>query len=258
MMVVDTVAGTVTYDEETKAGLASMQPYGEWISENRISLKAADPQPAAADIDLLTLSQKQIAFGYKKEEMDMALTPMVESGNEAIYSMGDSASLSVLSKQPRLLYTYFKQLFAQVTNPPIDPIRERSVMSLSVALGWQRNLLNETAEHAKIIHLETPFLFENELEEIKSLTEFPYREIDTTWPASEGAEGLERAMTRICDQAKVAVEDGMRILILTDRAVDHDRVPIPALLATGAVHHHLNRADNRMCCGIVVETGRGA
>lgn len=255
MLEVDITKGTIRYDEEIKKALVARQPYGDWLSQNRVELTVEKPQTPKLDLNLAELSQKQAAFGWNKEELDLAFVPMIARGEEAIYSMGDDAALSILSKQPKLLFTYFKQLFAQVTNPPIDPIRERAVMSLDVVLGWQRNLLGETEEHAKVVHLTSPFLFENELESLKSLREFPFRELDMTWPVSEGAAGLKKAIERLCAEAEQAVNDEVRILILSDRAVSKDRVAVPSLLATGAVHHHLNKAQVRMRLSLVVESG---
>jgi glutamate synthase (NADPH/NADH) large chain/glutamate synthase (ferredoxin) len=258
-MVVDTVAQTIRFNAEIKQALASRHPYAEWLARHRVEFATlAGPSIPAptGDLDILGLSQKQAAFGYTDEELNMVLTPMIKEGMEGTYSMGDDAALSVLSLQPRVLYTYFKQLFAQVTNPPIDPIRERLVMSLGVALGWYRNFLAETADHAKVIWLETPFLFDHELEKLKSLSEtFPARTLDSTWPVAADTAGLEAAVRRLCAEAEQAVDDGIRILILSDRAVDHDRVAVPALLATGAVHHHLVRCAKRLRLSIVVDTG---
>ncbi len=255
MVVIDTIKGEVRYDKEIKAGLAAMHPYGDWLREHRVELTAAEPAAAPTELDILSLSQKQVAFGYNKEEIDMAIVPMIQTGNEAIYSMGDDTPLAVLSHQPRLLYTYFKQLFAQVTNPPIDPIRERAVMDLGISLGWQRNLLAETPEHAEVAHVQVPFLFENELEQLRGLEQFPHRVLDMTWNRAGGPERLAGAIDRLCEEAEAAVADGVRILILSDRATAHDRVPIPALLATGTVHHHLNRLHLRMRLSLVVDSG---
>ena len=254
MLAIDVVKGTIRFNDEIKAELAARQPYGEWLKARK-GLTSHAPQPPKEELDILGLSQKQAAFGVTKEEIDFALVPMVQKGEETVYSMGDDVSLSVLSTRPRLLNHYFKQLFAQVTNPPIDPIRERAVMSLDVVLGWQRNWLGETPEHANVVHLKSPFLFENELETLKGLTDFKHRVLDTTWLASEGPGGLKKALDRLCYEAEAAVNDHVRILILSDRAVDHERVAVPALLATGAVHHHLNRKQVRMSLSIVVETG---
>ncbi len=254
MLEIDILRGKVRFNDEIKQDLATRQPYGEWL-KNRLELTGQAPQAPKEELDILGLSQKQAAFGWTKEEIDMAFTPMLQRGEEAVYSMGDDASLSILSTRPRLLPSYFKQLFAQVTNPPIDPIRERAVMSLNVVLGWQRNLLEETPDHAKIVHLTSPFLFENELETLKNLPAFPCKTLDITWEISEGPAGMKKALDRLCKEAEKAVDEDIRILILSDRGVDHNRAPIPALVATGAVHHHLNRKQVRMNLSLVVDTG---
>ncbi|MFV1993946.1 MAG: glutamate synthase large subunit [Verrucomicrobiales bacterium] len=259
MIVVHTEEGRVVFDEEIKNELAAMQPYGKWIEDNRILLRESAPHIVPApvdDFDPLGCSQRQIAFGYTKEDIDMILRPMLEKGVEPTYSMGDDVALSVLARTPRLLFTYFKQLFAQVTNPPIDPIRELLVMSVGADLGPERNFLGETPEHARVIHLESPFLLEHELVTIETLHEdFPVRTIDITWPVSEGAAGLDSALDSICAQAEKEVDDGARVLVLSDRVVDHERVSVPSLLATAAVHHHLVRVRKRMATSIVVESG---
>jgi glutamate synthase (NADPH/NADH) large chain/glutamate synthase (ferredoxin) len=254
MLCINTLKGEIHFDEEIKKSLAERADYGAWL-KNRFILPQDKTTTPEGELDILGLSQRQAAFGWTKEEIDMTLVPVVQKSEEAIYSMGDDVSLSVLSNRPRLLSGYFKQLFAQVTNPPIDPIRERAVMSLDVVLGWQQNWLGETPEHAHIVHLSSPFLFENELAQLKSLSEHKSRVLDMTWPLTEGSVGMKKALDRLCYEAEAAVNDHVRILILSDRAVDHERVAIPALLATGAVHQHLNRKQNRMRLSLVLETG---
>ena len=258
MVSINLETGTLRFNAEIKAALAARHPYGDWLKTNRVELGTLAnpaPQPLEGDLDILTLSQKQAAFGYTKEELDMAFVPMLKDGIEATHSMGDDTPLAVLSVKPRLLFTYFKQLFAQVTNPPIDPIRERLVMSLSVALGWYRNILTETPDHAKVIHLESPVVWPHELEAIRNIEGFPSRTLDSTWPAVDGRAGLEPALNRLCAEAEQAASDGIRILIISDRATDESRVPIPALLATGAVHHHLNRKRKRIRLSLIIDSG---
>ena len=254
MVAVDTVKGCVTYNAEIKKSLAASLPYAQWLKEQRVELTAQSPHKPKDELDILDLSQKQVTFGWTKEEVDMAFTPMLAKGEEATYSMGDDAPLSILSKRPKVFFTYFKQLFAQVTNPPIDPIRERAVMSLDATLGWQRNWLGATPEHAHVVHLTTPFLFENELAALKEIKDFPHRVLDMTWPVADESAGMRTALERLCTEAEKAVADEVRILILSDRITDEKRVPIPSLLATGAVHQHLNRAERRMRLSIVVDT----
>jgi glutamate synthase domain-containing protein 2/glutamate synthase domain-containing protein 1/glutamate synthase domain-containing protein 3 len=253
ILEVDTLKGVLRFNDEIKAELAASQPYAEWL-KNRTDLTAQEPNPPKEEVDVLGLSQKQAAFGWTKEEIDFSLVPMLQKGEEGVYSMGDDVALAVLSTRPRLLSGYFKQVFAQVTNPPIDPIRERAVMSLDVVLGWQRNFLDETPEHAKVVHLKSPFLFENELETLKALPDYKCQTLDITWPVAEGKAGLKAALVKLCHEAGNAVRDDVDILILSDRAVDHHRVAIPALLATGAVHQHLNRKQVRMRLSILVDT----
>ena len=260
MIAVDTARGILLRDTEIKAELSRRRPYGDWLKRHLLRLEeltSADPRQPNEPLDLVSNTQKQLAFGYSTEELDMILRPMVQSGAEPVGSMGDDTPLAVLSLQPRLLYTYFKQLFAQVTNPPIDPIREKLVMSLNLVLGWRRNLLAETPEHARLVQANSPILFPHELAALRELggKGFPNISIDATWPLSEGDAGLEAAIDRICAEAEKAVLEGARVVVLTDASVDHDRVAVPMLLAVGAVHHHLIRTGKRMKTSIVCETG---
>lgn len=260
MIAIDTKEGHLMHDAEIKGRLAEQHPYGEWLKKHLIRLSdrvSGITQEPSAPLDILTLTQRQIAFGYSSEELEMVLKPMVQNAAEAVGSMGDDTPLAVLSLQPRLLYTYFKQLFAQVTNPPIDPIREKLVMSLTVHLGWRRNLLRESAEHARLVQLDSPILLEQDLAALRGLAgeDHPAVTLDATWPLSEGEQGLERAINRLTAEAEAAVNAGARILILSDCTTDHARVPVPMLLATGAVHHHLIRSGKRMKASIICETG---
>lgn len=259
MIYIDLEQGKVVRDKELKKQLASKQPYGQWLKDNRIEFdELVDTQPKApsGDLDMLTVSQNQVAFAYNKEELDMVLTPMAKTAMEATYSMGDDASLAVLSLRPKLLYSYFKQLFAQVTNPPIDPIRERLVMSLAMDLGPEHNLLTETPQHAQVIHLETPFLFTEQLEQLKTLSaDFPTHTIDTTWPVADGVDGMKAALERVCAEAETAIDNGAKILVLSDRALSHERVALPALVTTGGVHHFLNQKHKRMLVSLIIDTG---
>ncbi len=260
MIAVDTVAGRLLRDREIKEGLARQRPYRQWLKDNLLRLsdmmQDAPPAAPAGELDILTLTQRQIAFGYSNEELDMVLKPMARDAAEAVGSMGDDTPLAVLSHQPRLLYTYFKQLFAQVTNPPIDPIREKLVMSLTTLMGWRRNLLSESPEHARLVAMETPFIDERELSALRSLPgEHQAATIAVLWPVGAGVAGLESQLDLIASEAEKAVEAGARIIVLTDRGVDHEGVPVPMLLAVGAVHHHLIRAGKRMKVSIVCETG---
>jgi glutamate synthase (NADPH/NADH) large chain/glutamate synthase (ferredoxin) len=261
MIAVDTSSGVLLRNKEIKAALASRKPYGQWLDEHLTRLQpptAAELPATAGELDILGLTQKQISFGYSSEELDMILKPMAKDGAEAVGSMGDDTPLAVLSIKPRLLYTYFTQLFAQVTNPPIDPIREKLVMSLRTGLGWRRNLLSETPEHCRQVLLESPILLDAELEKIRALGgENTSHTVDCTWDAHAGPEGLEPAIHGICKAVEDAVDREVRIVVLSDRAVDHGRVAVPMLLAMGAVHHHLRRVGKRMKASIICETGEG-
>ena len=259
MIVVDTEAGEVVFNEEIKERLAAQQPYGKWLKENQIKFsEVVDVTPDTSGDpvhDPMTRSQLQVSNGINREELEMVLTPMATSGQEAVYSMGDDAALSVLSRQPKTLFTYFKQLFAQVTNPPIDPIREFLVMSLEVDLGPERNFLAEDPKHAEVVHLDSPFLFTHQLEALKNLDGRKSATIPTTWSAMSGANGLRDALDNLCGAAEEAVRDGAEILILSDRSVNHANVAIPSLMAVGAVHHHLSQTGLRMMTSIIADTG---
>ena len=258
MIAVDTAGGRLLHDRDVKATLAARKPYGEWLKNNLVRFEHIDAQQISApagELDILSLTQRQIAFGYSSEELDIVLKPMFKDGAEAVGSMGDDTPLAVLSLRPRLLYTYFKQLFAQVTNPPIDSIREKLVMSLHTILGWRRNLLSETPEHCCQIILESPVLLDAEVEKLNAVGgEFSARTIPCVWPIAEGAAGLQNAIRRICREAEEAVDDGIRLIVLSDRGMDFQNVAVPMLLAMGAVHHHLRRVGKRMKASMICET----
>jgi len=260
MLSANTVTGEVLLDKEIKEKLAAQKPYAKWIDKNRVELKSFTSHSAhvpTVDFEPLELSRQQVTHGVTAEDLDMVFPPMIKGAQEAVFSMGDDIPLAPLSRYPRLLFTYFKQLFAQVTNPPIDPIREWAVMTLGAGLGAEQNLLTETAKHARILSLESAILFEQELETLRHRKEhgFASKVIDTTWPASEGEEGLKKALDRICAEAEKAVNNKIEILILSDRATSAERIPIPSLLATGSIHHHLNRCRKRLRTSLVVDTG---
>jgi glutamate synthase (NADPH/NADH) large chain/glutamate synthase (ferredoxin) len=260
MLSVDTRTGELRTDREVKEALALQKPYSRWIDQNRLELRhfvSPEPHAPAEDFEALTLSRQQVAHGISLEELDMVFPPMIKGAQEAVFSMGDDIPLAFLSSYPRLLFTYFKQRFAQVTNPPIDPIREWAVMSLQAGLGPERNWLEETPEHARIVQLDSAILFEHQLERIQHLAGegFPAVTLDMTWPAAEGAEGMRRRLDELCGEASAAVDGGANILILSDRAIGPERVPIPSMLATGSIHHHLIRCRKRLQCSLVIETG---
>ncbi len=259
MLAVDTVNQELLHDRQIKERLAARQPYQEWISQNivRVSEHVTDVPALKEDLlDIMSLSQQQVTFGCTSEELKLVIKPMIENGMEASGSMGDDTPLAPLSRQPKILYHYFKQLFAQVTNPPIDPIRERLVMSLQTMLGWRRNILDETPEHADLIEIKSPVLFENDLEFIGGFgRQHQSATLQAIWPAESAPEALEAAIDKLCRDAEAAIDEGARILVLSDRGIDHAHAPIPMLMATGAVHHHLINTGKRMRASIICETG---
>ncbi len=256
LFLVDLEQGRIVPDDEVKRGVASQRPYGEWFDGEVVrlaDLPAREPRTTPTE----SLRQRQIAFGYTQEDMKVILAPLARNAEEAVSSMGNDTPLAVLSAGHRLLYSYFKQLFAQVTNPPIDSIREAIVMSLQTSIGSERNLFSVTPEHARQLVLETPILLDAELEQLRQVHSaiFKARTLDVTWPVAEGPSGMDVALERLCHEADAALAGGANILILSDRAVDQDRAPIPSLLAVSAVHHHLVREGTRLQAGLVVESG---
>jgi glutamate synthase (ferredoxin) len=259
IIAVDTEKGTFMGNDEVKALVASQQPYGGWCSQNMFVLSEhAKPQgDDAKPVNLLDLTSQQIAFGWDTEELNVIIKPMVTNGAEAIGSMGDDTPLAVLSKRPKLLYTYFKQLFAQVTNPAIDSIRERVVMSLATSVGHRRSWLEETPDHAKLVRVNSPFLLDYELDTLRGMQEgeFASADIFCHFSLDDGAEGLDQAIDRICAEASAAVDAGKAVLILSDKNLSNKDVPIPMLVAVGAIHHHLIREGKRLKASIICETG---
>ncbi|HEY0044104.1 MAG TPA: glutamate synthase large subunit [Allosphingosinicella sp.] len=261
MLLIDLEQGRIVEDAEIKAELASAHPYGEWLRETQFRLEAlpvGEEAPRARQPEDLPKVQK--AFGYTEEDLKLFLAPMGRSADDPIGSMGTDTPIAVLSRKPKLLYDYFQQNFAQVTNPPIDPIREAMVMSLVSMIGPRPNLLGHHAGAHKRLEVSQPILTNEDLEKIRSIRDmldgaFRTRTLDATWPEGGGGKALEAALQRLCWEATEAVLADINVLILSDRNVDRDRVPIPAALATGAVHHHLIRQGLRMQTGLVVETG---
>ncbi|MBO0748803.1 MAG: glutamate synthase large subunit [Porphyrobacter sp.] len=263
MLLIDLEQGRIIEDEELKADLANAEPYAKWLDQAQYNLKdleAIETAREAVRQEQTTLLDRQQAFGYTQEDLDKFLEPMALNADDPIGSMGTDTPLAVLSDRSRLLYDYFKQNFAQVTNPPIDPIREELVMSLTSMIGPRPNLLGHEAGTHKRLEVDQPILTNRDLEKIRSVEEsldgaFRTETIDITWDAASGADGLEMAIKEMCWAATEAVLADRNILILSDRAQGSDRVPMPALLATAAVHHHLVRQGLRMQTGLVVETG---
>ena len=263
MLLIDLDQGRIIEDDELKADLANAEPYAEWL--HQAQYKLADitdvvPELAAIPAEESTLLQRQQAFGYTQEDITRFLEPMAVDADDPIGSMGTDTPIAVLSDRARLLYDYFKQNFAQVTNPPIDPIREELVMSLTSMIGPRPNLLGRDAGTHKRLEVDQPILTNEDLAKIRSVEEaldgaFRCATIDMTWDASTGAEGLEMALKEMCWAATEAVLQDHNILVLSDRGQSETRVPMPALLATAAVHHHLVRQGLRMQTGLVVETG---
>jgi glutamate synthase (NADPH/NADH) large chain/glutamate synthase (ferredoxin) len=259
LIAVDTASGKIYEDADCKAHAAGLQPYADWCDNQLFSLEdhAKPFGENSTPVNILDLTLRQITCGWESEEIDEILEPMVMTGMEPVGSMGDDTPLAALSGKPKLLHYYFKQLFAQVTNPPIDSIRERIVMSLNVYMGAKRSWLEESEAHAKQILLQSPFLFEYELEALKNIGDpaFQSELITCHFKKAKGPVGLDEALASICEQAASAVREGKSILVLTDREADGDNVPIPMLLAVGAVHHHLIREGLRMKADMVCESG---
>ncbi len=256
LFLVDLRQGRIVEDEEVKREVSTARPYGEWYARNAVPFKDLPPSSEVTLSDQ-RLRLRQRAFGYTQEDLRVLLAPMALDASEPIGSMGNDLALAVLSDQAPSLFSYFKQLFAQVTNPPIDPIREEIVMSLATTLGNERNLLDESPEHAHKLLLEQPILLNRELETLRHVEHDVYkaRTIDATWLVQKGPEGMAEAIERICRQAHEAIEEGCNILILNDRLLGPRRVPIPSLLAVAAVHHHLVIEGTRLRAGIIVESG---
>ncbi|MEJ7892201.1 MAG: glutamate synthase large subunit, partial [Solirubrobacteraceae bacterium] len=231
-------------------------PYGKWHAEQVVHF---DDLPVKEPLGPRTepLRTRQLAFGFSQEDERVLLAPMAAKGEEPIGSMGNDNALAVLSDQSPPLFSYFKQLFAQVTNPPIDPIREAVVMSLATGIGAEGNLLDEAPEHARQLAMEQPVLRNHELETLRQIDHPSFRahSIDITWPVDEGPEGMRTRLANACDEAYDAIFAGYNIVILSDRNVSAARAPIPSLLATAAIHHHLVREGNRLQAGLVVESG---
>ena len=264
MLLVDLEQGRIVDDDELKRTLATAKPYREWMDDCRMRLEEM-PEPAPAPLSLVPLLDRQQAFGYTQEDVRLLLLPMAEAGEEPLGSMGNDAALTVLSDRPKVFYNYFKQLFAQVTNPPIDPIREELVMSLVSFIGPRPNLLAVdykagVTRPTKRLEALQPILTSDNMEKLRHVELFSggaFRsiELDICYPAAWGANGMEAALASLAAHAEDAIRQGNNILILSDRTVSADALPIPALLATAAVHEHLVQSGLRTSTGLVVETG---
>ncbi|MDX8407834.1 MAG: glutamate synthase central domain-containing protein, partial [Mariprofundaceae bacterium] len=261
MFLIDLEQGRIIDDAEVKNELASAKPYQEWLAKTQIKLESLPEEVAPQTPDHETMRNRQQAFGYTQEDLKFLLTPMAVSGQEGTGSMGNDSPLAVLSNRPKPLYNYFRQLFAQVTNPPIDPIREEMVMSLTSIIGPRPNLLGlDEVEPQLRLEVNQPVLSNQDLEKIRHIDQYTdgrFRTISLSscYPTDKGAAGMEEALQNLCQQAEKAVREHYNIIILSDRAISATHIAIPALLATSAVHHHLIREGLRTETGLVVETG---
>jgi glutamate synthase (NADPH) large chain len=258
MLLIDTEKGMIITDEEIKQQVASRQPYGRWLENYKIKLEdLAEPRLTFADLSADAIFKYQQVFGYTREDIETIIKPMALDGKEPIGSMGTDVPLAILSDKPQHLSSYFKQFFAQVTNPPIDPIRERLVMSLSTFIGNNGNLLDEDKMHCHCVTLKHPVLKNHQLEKVRSIDTgmFHAKTLQTYFNADGNPGSLQKGIERVCRYAEDAVADGFEVLILSDRALDSEHAPIPSLLAVSAVHHHLIKKGLRGAVGIIAEAG---
>ena len=257
IFLVDTVEQRIIDDAELKLKITRQKSYRHWVEANKIDLHHLPEPHLGHESNPESLQVRQQAFGYTIEDLRLLMAPMAKDGEEAVGSMGTDTPLAVLSNRPQLVYNYFKQLFAQVTNPPIDSIREEMVMSLESYIGSEQNLLAETPKHCHMLKLPCPVLTNTELEKVRhvSVGDFRALTLPMTFPVAAGSDGLAPALESLCQRASRAVREGYSILVLSDRGVDRHQAPIPSLLATSAVHHHLIRGGTRTKVGLVVESG---
>ena len=256
VFLVDLEDGRIVEDEEVKRRVARRKPYGEWYERSVVHIAdLPDREPRTPRIE--PLRSKQLAFGYSQEDLRMIIAPMAAKGEEPVASMGNDAALAVLSDRQPPLFAYFKQLFAQVTNPPIDPIRESVVMSLQTGVGAEVNLLMESPEQSHQLMMDQPILRNAELEKLRQVSHdvFEAATLDITWPIEAGPDGMEIRLFDLCAEAARYVDNGASILILSDRNLGPERVAMPSLLAVAAVHHHLVRRGTRLRTGLVIESG---
>ena len=261
MFLVDIAQGRIVADEEVKLHIATQHPYAQWLADNIISLEQLPPgESLTSSSEGESLRRRQQVFGFTTEDISVLLTPMAQTANEPVGSMGNDTPLAVLSDRPQLLYSYFKQLFAQVTNPPVDCIREEIIMSMETTIGSEYNLLEPTPRSARQIKLTSPVLDNAELEKIRRLDgtgiqQFKSTTLPILYEVAQGEKGLADALDRLFAQAVDAINSGHDFIILSDRGVDRDQAPIPALLAVAGVHHHLIRAGLRTRAGLILESG---
>jgi glutamate synthase domain-containing protein 2/glutamate synthase domain-containing protein 1/glutamate synthase domain-containing protein 3 len=256
LFLVDLEDGRIVEDDEIKRRIGRRKPYTEWYESSVVHIAdLPDREPRVPRIE--PLRSKQLAFGYSQEDLRLIIAPMAAKGEEPVASMGNDAALAVLSDRQPPLFSYFKQLFAQVTNPPVDPIREQVVMSLEAGVGAEVNLLAETAEQAHMLVMDQPILRNYELEKLRQVSHevFNAATLDITWPIEQGPDGMELRLYDVCAEAANYVDNGANILILSDRNLGPERVATPSLLAVAAVHHHLVRRGTRLRTGLVIESG---
>ena len=257
MFLVDFKAGRLIPDEELKSDFARVKPYAAWLKDQRIRLADLHPETEPHGFDSASLLPRMQAFGYTAETMKFMLRPLVEQLRDPVGSMGNDSAIACLSDKPRMIYDYFKQLFAQVTNPSIDSIREEVIMSLECYIGPEKNLLEVSPEHCHRLLVDHPILTNEEVAALKHLNSkgWKSRVIDITFDRSEGKAGLQETLSRIAVEAEAAADEGIEMVVLSDRAMGHDRVPVSALMAVGAVHHHLVKQAKRTRIGLAIETG---
>jgi len=257
MFLVDTEKNRVIRDNEIKNYITRQQPYRRWLVENKIELKGLLETPGAVKYDSDTLRERLKAFGYTFEDIKQIVAPMANNAQEPVGSMGNDSALAVLSEKPQLLYDYFKQLFAQVTNPPIDPYREQLVMSLMTFIGRERNLLSETPEHCRQLKLAHPILANDDIKYLKKndLKDFTVASVSMLFEITESKNVLENAIDKLCRDVEDKVNDGYSIIILSDRGIEKEFTAIPSLLAVAAIDQYLISRGKRHLVGLVVETG---
>ncbi len=257
ILLVDTKEGRIISDEEVKSGITSGNPYREWLDEHLIGLDDLPDAPELPEPDHATVQTRQQAFGYTFEDLRKVLEPMAGSGVEPIGSMGYDAPLAVLSEKPQRLYNYFKQLFAQVTNPPIDAIREEIITSTGTTIGPERNLLQPEPESCRHIRLATPVLSNEDFAKLRHVRRPGFKSITLPifFPADKGEDGLRAAIAEMCEAADRIISKGHNIIILSDRGIDKENAAIPALLAVSSLHHHLIRQGTRTQVSLLLESG---
>jgi glutamate synthase domain-containing protein 2/glutamate synthase domain-containing protein 1/glutamate synthase domain-containing protein 3 len=256
IFLLDLEDGRIVPDSEVKRRVARRKPYGEWYERSVVQIDdLPEREPLVPRVE--PLRSRQLAFGYSQEDLRMIIAPMASKGEEPVASMGNDAALAVLSDRQPPLFTYFKQLFAQVTNPPVDAIRENVVMSLQTGVGAEVNLLSESPDQAHQLVIEQPILRNAQLEKLRQVSHeiFDAATLDITWPIEDGPDGMERRLEALCLEAESQVDHGANILILSDRNLGPERVAMPSLLAVAATHHHLVRAGTRLRTGLVIESG---